>query len=168
MPTPSEDTIQPTEVVNTASSSQNGFMSCPPEEQREPRAPLDERIERVDTPHPAAIDDRTISEDSASDLATRETMPDRDAPSRAQDVTENEQRPPKGEHIEDAGILVEPPSPVVASPDVPSDSDTRLAQSMSTAAISPATPPPQYLHFPELENNRVRHNLKTAQEEAVD
>ena len=158
MPTPSEDTIQSTEVVNTALSSQNGFMSCPPEEQREPRAPHDERIERVDTPHPASVEDRTTLEDNVSNLATQETMPDRDAVSGTQDAPDTEERPPKGEHIEDAGILVEPPSPVVGSPDIPSDSDSRLAQSISTAAISPATPPPQYLHFPELENNRVRRS----------
>lgn len=161
MPTPSEDTLQPTEVVDAAPSSQNGFMSCPPEEQREPRAPRDERIERVDTPHPASVDDRTTDQDNVSDLTTQETMPDRDSISGTQDVVGTEQRPPKGEHIEDAGILVEPPSPTVGSPDVPSDSDMRLAQSMSTAAISPATPPPQYLHFPELEQNRVRSDLNS-------
>ncbi|EME49663.1 hypothetical protein DOTSEDRAFT_68444 [Dothistroma septosporum NZE10] len=154
MPTPSEDTLQPIEVVDAASSSQNGFMSCPPEEQRETRTPRVARIERVDTPHPASVEDHITNEDDASHLATQQAMPDRHGAFDTQDVTETEQRPPKGEHIEDAGILVEPPSPVVGSPDVPSDSDTRLAQSMSTAAISPATPPPQYLHFPDLEYNR--------------
>ncbi|KAK4638357.1 Glucose-induced degradation protein 4 [Fulvia fulva] len=154
MPTPSEDTIQPTEIVDATPSSQNGFMSCPPEEQREPRAPRDGPIERVDTPHPASLDDHTTIHDHGSDFAASEPMPGRDATSGTHDVMETEHRPPKGEHIEDAGILVEPPSPTVGSPDVPSDSDTKLAQSMSTAAISPATPPPQYLRFPELDQNR--------------
>lgn len=157
MPTPSDDT-HPTAPVDFAASEPNAFASCPPEERREHHAPREERVDQTNgLPSPESA---AISSDSpeADERAPQDPTSERDGRLAAGDAERARNHSRKGEHIEDAGICVEPPSPV-GSPDAPSDSDTRLAQSlaqsMSTAAISPGTPPPQYLHFPELEMNRV-------------
>ncbi|KAF2172297.1 hypothetical protein M409DRAFT_17531 [Zasmidium cellare ATCC 36951] len=156
MPTPSDDTHPPAPVDFTT-SEQNNFASCPPEERRERYAPRDARVEHTEPRIPSSAAE-TGSDGPEGDERMSQPLPaERVARVESNGADRTEEQVRKGEHIEDAGICVEPPSPV-GSPDAPSDSDARLAQSlaqsMSTAAISPGTPPPQYLHFPELEMNR--------------
>ncbi|KAK4508047.1 hypothetical protein PRZ48_001784 [Zasmidium cellare] len=159
MPTPS-DTRPPAPVDFTTASEQTSFASCPPEERRERYAPREERVEQPAPPPISSAAAETRSDGAEGDDRTSQPLPadrERDGRLNPNGADHTEEQVRKGEHIEDAGICVDPPSPV-GSPDAPSDSDARLAQSlaqsMSTAAISPGTPPPQYLHFPELETNR--------------
>lgn len=158
MPTPSSNDTHPTAPVDFTPSEQSTFASCPPEERRERYAPREERVEHSEALRSTAAAE-TIRDDTEGDERMIQSLPaERDGRLDSDDTVQSEEQVRKGEHIEDAGICVEPPSPV-GSPDAASDNDARLAQSlaqsMSTAAISPGTPPPQYLHFPELEMNRV-------------
>lgn len=157
MPTPSEDTLEPSAPVDPIASSPNGFTSCPPEEIREHHAPREERVERSSPSHPSegAENDQGNTDDGNARVAPESISPERDVETGARETTASNTADPKGEHVEDAGLLAEPPSPTVGSPDAPSDNDARLAQSMSTAAISSESPSPQYLHFPELDRDRV-------------
>lgn len=158
MPTPSSNDTHPPTPVDFTTSEQSSFASCPPEERRERYAPREERVERSEALRSSAAAETTSDVAEGEERMIRPMRAERDGRSDSDDAVEAEEQVRKGEHIEDAGICIEPPSPV-GSPDAPSDSDARLAQSlaqsMSTAAISPGTPPPQYLHFPELEMNRV-------------
>lgn len=158
MPTPSTNDTHPPTTVDFTASEQSTFASCPPEERRERYAPREERVEHNEALRPSAAGETTSDVAEGEERMIRPLAAARDGRVDSDDAVEAEEQVRKGEHIEDAGICVEPLSPV-GSPDAPSDSDARLAQSlaqsMSTAAISPGTPPPQYLHFPELEMNRV-------------
>lgn len=162
MPTPSDDSHSTAPVGFTPSgfttSAPSTFASCPPEERREQHAPHEQQVDQSDNLR-SSTEARSIGHDAGVDQsATTQLAMERDGQLDSDDAAQSSDRPGKGGHIEDAGVCVDPPSPV-ESPDASSDSDARvaqsLAQSMSSAAISPGTPPPQYLHFPELEMNRV-------------
>lgn len=157
MPTPSEDTLQPSAPVDPIASPPSGFTSCPPEDIREHHAPREERVERSSPSHPSetAENGRETPDDGNARVMSESISPERDEETGARTTTTSNTADPKAEHVEDAGLLAEPPSPTVGSPDAPSDNDARLAQSMSTAAISSESPSPQYLHFPELDKDRV-------------
>lgn len=145
MPTPSEIvTALPSPPVE-ASSSRASFASCPPEEEREQHAP---REGRIDSSAPGAEEGDEAEDAHMTNHQEPTPEPDRRAdPSRQADMLESHA---KGEHVEDAGIaepLVEEQLSAVGSPEAPSESDARLAQSMSAAAISSSNEP-LYLTFP--------------------
>jgi hypothetical protein len=119
MPTPSEDITLPSPPPE-ASSSRASFASCPPEEDREHHAP---REERIDTPQ--AEGDATGEDEH---MTIQRPTPDETAQVGASHLASSEAAHEKGEHIEDAGIDIDPPS-AVGSPDVPSDNDARVEQS---------------------------------------
>ncbi|CAK4032231.1 Hypothetical predicted protein [Lecanosticta acicola] len=157
MPTPSEDTLPPPASVESAAPASNGFTSCPPEETREYHAPREQRSERSGSAQPserAESAPRDIDEGDTQ-VTSELTTSDEDDGNGTNTTMASSTALSKAEHLEDTGMLAEPPSPTVGCPDAPSDSDARLAQSMSTAAISPSeVPSPQYLHFPELDWDR--------------
>lgn len=160
MPTPSEDTLPQNTLHESESSIRSSFASCPPEDGRDYHAPRQEEVEHVATPHSQATAEHTSAstEDDEDTEASHEQPPESSERNEETSVSESTQEPEspvKGEHIEDAGAMIEPPSPTIGSPDAPSDSD-RLAQSMSSTVISGGSPSPQYLHFPEMDQERVR------------
>lgn len=79
-------------------------------------------------------------------MTNQEPTPEPEARVGALEIISMPQAHDKGEHVEDAGITEDSLS-TVGSPEPPSESDARLAQSMSTTAISPASEP-LYLTFP--------------------
>jgi hypothetical protein len=148
MPTPDESrNVVARSPPLASSSSRASFASCPPEEDREAHAP---RETRADTPQLSreafADNEHTSTRDSTSE-------PDTQAGARRIRREQREERE-KGEHVEDAGVVAESPSPV-GSPDVGSDSDVRLAQSMATAMLGSSEPAPKYLCFPPGHRNQV-------------
>lgn len=150
MPTPSEETLRPIALVDRDTTA---FISCPPDETREHHAPREERIAARRASNPPR-EDATSAEDPSGTHGSEGLLgggADRVASSTGYTCDTSLHR----EHVEDAGLAVEPSSPRVGSPDASSDSDTRLAQSMSTTAISSETPQPQYLHFSDLHRDRV-------------
>ncbi|KXT06501.1 hypothetical protein AC578_6070 [Pseudocercospora eumusae] len=155
MPTPSEDNI----IDSTVVSFDEELRRCPPEEARERRTQRQERLVETTDLSSAGADH---SEEQRENLSRPEHIPtSNDAPqSDARGSVNNRLQPPrrhtKVNEVDDAGILPEPPSPTVGSPDAPSDSDVRLAQSMSSTAISPESnaPPSLYLHYAELDRER--------------
>lgn len=153
MPTPSEDTVHPAASIAAATSSRTIFTSCPPDEIRDHHAPREERLAAGGRPQPSRGHEES-ARDPAAALDTRRRSEGDVEPAiltgvRMCDVS------PQREHIEDTGLTIEPSSPRSGSPDAPSESDVRLAQSMSTAAISTEASQPQYLHFPDLHQDRV-------------
>ena len=150
MPTPADEAIRPPTPPIGTSSSRASFASCPPEEDREPRAP---REARVDT----ALDEPTSSTAIIDGHATAQLpTPDRDEQTGGSERSRGqEEAGEKAEHVEDAGIIAtDSPSPI-GSPDAPSESDARLAQSMATAGLSSGESAPQYLYYPPLDKERV-------------
>ena len=154
MPTPEEIPVLPPSPPAEASSSRASFASCPPEEEREHHAP---REERIDSPRPdeteteeaeTAVEERHVTaQQPTPEPEDHNSAPDTVTPS-APEAAE------KGEHIEDAGLEVDPPS-TVGSPDAPSDSEARLAQAIFEQPKS-SSPEPLYLTFPR-ERRRVSH-----------
>ncbi|KAK4553237.1 hypothetical protein LTR86_009767 [Recurvomyces mirabilis] len=144
MPTPEEVVIPPS-PPDEPSSSRASFTSCPPEEEREHYAPREERYD-------AGVSEDGQTEDEGVIVVEEAPMPAQQ-PTPEPEVQQGriEQSQPevheKGEHIEDAGIEVDPPS-TAASPDAHIESDTRLAQSMSHTAIA-SSDEPLYLTFPD-------------------
>lgn len=148
MPTPDETrNVVARSPPLESSSSRASFASCPPEEDRETHAP---RETRADTP--------PILGESFQDIAHTSRQNSTSAPDtqagalhiRREQHVEQE----KAEHVEDASIARESPSPV-GSPDVGSDSDVKLAQSMATAMLGSGEPAPRYIYFPPEYRNQV-------------
>ena len=153
MPTPEDDTatVLPTPPIE-ASSSRASFASCPPEEEREPHAPREARLET-----PQILDTSGVR--SSAHETTGEDMPEPRIQMNTSQIDTGREELEKGEHIEDAspGNVAESPSPV-GSPETSSDGDLRLAGSMATAALAGASDvetKPRYLFYPPLNTNRV-------------
>ncbi|KAK4543631.1 hypothetical protein LTR36_005276 [Oleoguttula mirabilis] len=144
MPTPSEVNSLPSPPIE-ASSSRASFASCPPEEEREQHAPREERIDSS-----ASGEEESAVEDAHMTNQEPTPEPESQPTMHEQSQSQSQEAQATGEHVEDAGItepLTEEQLRAVGSPDVPSESDARLAQSMSTAAISSSNEP-LYLTFP--------------------
>lgn len=155
MPTPSEDTLSTHTPAATTSAARSAYPSCPPEEIRDHRVPREERSQSASIPaQPSEEAEGLTGHVDGHRHISQEMGSGRDGTAGAQEIrsaapsTDTKDLP-----LEDAGVPVAPSSPTVGSPD---DSDARLAQSMSSAALSPRTSHPQYLHFPELDLDRVR------------
>ena len=144
MPTPSDDAIMRTPSIE-ASSSRTSFASCPPEEDREYHAPREERV-----------DVETVTAGEDAHMTTQEPTPEPEAQAgaavNASPIASN--TPEKAEHVEDVAVVAEDLHSSAGSPDAPSESETRLSQSMSKTEIS-STSLPQYLTFPR-DVDRVR------------
>ena len=155
MPTPEEVVIPPSPPVEP-SSSRASFTSCPPEEDREHHAPREERLDA------GVTDDGQMEEEGVvvevvedAPLPAQQPTPEPEVQHGRTERSQSEAHE-KGEHIEDAGVEVDPPS-VVASPDTQIENDAQLAQSMSHTAIA-SSDEPLYLTFPD-EKPRVRPRL---------
>ena len=157
MPTPSDNSFQP---ANPATSSRSSFTSCPPEDDRDRRATREERVTSGPgaSPDPSEIETTQNEDENGGNEDTTLSRPGREpyTETNTTELSQSPARPDKGDHLEDSGMLADPPSPTVGSPDAPSDSDARLAQFMSTTAITNSTTPPsQYLYFPGEDKHRV-------------
>ena len=126
MPTPSDHEVEPPTPPLEASSSRASFASCPPEEERDAHPPREPRTRS-----------QSQRAESSRHVLTQEPTPEPDTqpgalPHEAQIKTE---------HIEDAGIIAESPSPV-GSPDpvVVSNGEVRSAQEDGIG--------PKYLVYP--------------------
>jgi len=143
MPTPSEVTGRHTPPLE-ATSSRASFTSCPPDEDRDQRAPLEAGIDSPlpisDDSHATTSEERVITQEPTPEL---DAQPGMSATPRSVALDTSE----KGEHVEDVGIVGEEVQHLVGSPDTPSESEARLARSMSKADIS-AISLPRYLTFP--------------------
>lgn len=154
MPTPSDETV----VAPSDVPIEDEGRRCPPEERRELHAPRQERLATLEQ----ASGEQDGSQESLHDSIdghAQDVTPELGAQGGASNALQTSAHHPKTVPVdEDDALMPEPSSPTVGSPDAPSDSDARLAQSMSSAAISPEaddTPSPLYLHYPELERNRM-------------
>lgn len=152
MPTPDETitAVPPTPPIET-SSSRASFTSCPPEEDREQHAPREPRADSAQLAAPELVSERHVN-------ATQEPTPEPEAQLGASREVAMQEEHEKGEHIEDAGVVAESPSPV-GSPVAQSEGDVRLAQSQAPAALGAletGEAAPRYLSYPPLPTERVR------------
>nr|POE74814.1 glucose-induced degradation protein 4 like [Quercus suber] len=122
-------------------TSRASFASCPPEEEREGNAQWENRG-NPDGPSSAAHE---VAEDEH--VTIQQPTPEPDALVQSGELPAGSK---KGQAEEEAALIAESASDA-GSPDtsVPqNESEARLAQSMSTAAISSEAPHPMYMSYP--------------------
>lgn len=163
MPTPRDEEavesgVTPMFALDIAAPLRGAFPSCPPEEGRGEQqhiAPLSGEGEHAAEEAPRGGVGNEVAGESQGGNGE-----ERDASSERKREDEGEQ------HISDhvatnGGMPEQSPSPAPSLPSSERDSDARLAQSMATASISSLdaaeakTPSARYLHFPELDRDRV-------------
>nr|POE47411.1 glucose-induced degradation protein 4 like [Quercus suber] len=123
-------------------SSRASFASCPPEEERDGNVQRESGWSQEDPPsatHEVAQDEH---------VTTQQPTPEPEALVESVDLPIVAE---KGQPAEGVAVIAESASDI-GSPDTnvqQSESEARLAQSMSTAAISPEAPQPTYMYYPQ-------------------
>lgn len=145
MPTPSDDTLDVSPPTAISVDPRNAHTTCPPEEEREPQVPRSEIPQDVSTSN---MNSSHAGSPSAPMATTDE--PERDVGTVG--ITQSPEMPLKHMAAVEEALKRDSNTPPSTSDDS-KDSDTRLAHSMSAAAISSPFPP-AYPAFP-LDSKRV-------------
>lgn len=145
MPTPSDDTLDVSPPTAISVDPRNAHTTCPPEEEREPQAPRSEIPQDVSTSNVNSSHAGSLS----APMATTDE-PERDVGTVG--IMQSPEMPLKHMAAVEEALKRDSNTPPSTSDDS-KDSDTRLAHSMSAAAISSPFPP-AYPAFP-LDSKRV-------------
>lgn len=172
MPTPSDEeavspALVPISALDISAPMRNVFASCPPDENREEQqlAPSGEDADEEEEASREAESQESIAaagsqQRDSEEISTASSIHAASEGKGESDGTDIYQH--TSEPTTTNGTAPEQsPSPAPSIPNSEKDNDVRLAQSMATATIrslDPAetqTPSARYLHFPELDRDRV-------------